>query len=204
MKGETNSAVAIPSSGTPSSTKPTVIPESVKALSSFYHFIGNTERFDESCFLLALQLNITMCDVLYLKAKDSHDDRKDSKNQLFVPHPGLANESITVQNYAKSEEFVGANQLDYALIQQVNILLDEKIHRLLGKDKYDIMYPVFAKYLKEATHTCYPKDNSNLSLKDVTECYWNDNGCGYKCLDQFCVDHPILLQKISTIDVNNL
>ncbi len=182
-----------------------VIDNVLREIFKTHDFIGSTSKFDESTLLLAWQLNLTMCDVLYLKSKDSSEGRKDDRtNHFVVPHPPLQNESAVVQAYARSTEFRVANQLDYELVDAVEMRLKNLQMRLTQRNEalFNHVLGRYKYYLTVAKERCYPHSNSAANLKDLTECYWNDNGCGYPCLNEVCRSHPELMQKLSSFTLH--
>lgn len=170
-------------------------PHNVTAL---YNFIGLNERFEESVLLLGLELNLTMCDLLYLNAKDSHNGGKDDVGAVFTPHPKLYEENSTIQAFVASDAFRQANTLDYALISAVNYQLDAKIQSYFSNRKntfipFGRLRQLFHGELQTAWEQCYPSIRGKLP--STTDCYWRDNGCGYSCLDEQCRLRPNVLNR---------
>ena len=74
-----------------------------KCASPIYTIIVN--RFDESAVMLAFRLNLTLCDVLYTKSKDSHDAATLPNGHPNV-HLSIKDESQAVQDVYYSAEVI--------------------------------------------------------------------------------------------------
>lgn len=98
----------------------------VDAALGTYDFIGITDRFQESIMMLAVRLNVTMCDILYLKAKDSHSGSVDDQGVQMTPHLALSHEPAAVQHYAM-HEFERNNRRDMEIFNASLRMLDAQI-----------------------------------------------------------------------------
>jgi len=146
-----------------------------------YGLVGITERLDESLVVLAASLKVPLSDVLYLSAKNSSAGftvGKDDKNKCEA-HPSMDEEPDDVKQFLATE-FAEANDLDYQLVARADATLDAKIEEMNLKPAIEKFQDLLAK----AQKTCDVDSGSDL-LQNVVECYVEDEGCNYKCLNQF-------------------
>jgi hypothetical protein len=153
-----------------------------------YNFIGLTERFDESMIVLAYKLNLTMNDILYIKSKDSNSSAIDQfSGHAYQPHSTLLNEEVEVKEFINSDEFRRNNFRDFELIKHVNKVLNKQI-RKIGKQKFSRLLLEYQRLLGRANDLCsspiLAQYHNAVDITNVTDCYWRDNGCFYKCLDE--------------------
>ena len=90
---------------------------SVEQITDRYDFLGTTERYAESVVLLthALPMDISLGDVLYLKAKDSQKTgMRDGKGRTITRHVPYSQQSQRVRDEVE-REFKPNNERDYAL-----------------------------------------------------------------------------------------
>jgi hypothetical protein len=156
-------------------------PESItplveKALNR-YNFVGSTNRFEESCVLLALQLNLTFCDVLSMKAKDSNDSER-MRDVKFLPHTPWANESNAVKEFAGSEAYEEMNAYDVALYKALNKHLDEAVAKV-GAREISKAVDHFKSLVAQVNAACKPGPQKY--------CLNNDAACAYACVERVCV-----------------
>lgn len=170
---------------------------------SIYQFIGLTERFEESALVLAYKLQLSLCDILYIKSKDSSSQTFDDRGFPVVKHMKLSEESKELKAFINGT-FLKNNALDYVLYNLVDSRLNKDIALINERENnlFDAWLQIFKKYLKIAESTCMP-NTAQTSLMNATECYFNDNGCGYKCLDNLCDAHPILFKSIRDLRRND-
>jgi hypothetical protein len=137
------------------------------ALSRF-HFVGLTERFDESLIALKYQYNLSFVDIAYLSAKDPSVTRRDFRGFTFTRRPPLSEEPRSVQQYVRSNEFAHLHKKDLVMWRRANALLDEKLEAIptWRRDLSD-----FKQLLSHVQSQCPRKP-----------CLYRDNGCGYKCI----------------------
>ncbi len=159
-----------------------------------FDLFGVTERFDESILILAHELKLTFCDILYIRSKDSHGSMKDGLNFTFIPHGHVLDEPQDVTKMVFSERFFVRNSRDYLIFNYANQALTHKIQSI-GKEKFNAALKQYKKYLALASETCLPKKITTRIL-DVTKCYYTDEGCGYDCFDNICKDKPELNKRI--------
>lgn len=155
-----------------------------------YNFIGLTERFEESMLLLAYQYNLSLCDIMYLKAKDSHSGQVDDTGAKLYPHPPLSKEPIEIQNFLSSEKGrdLFHNELQ-ELAERVDGYISASIEKI-GADRFNATLAEYMKLLQGGEEEC--GIGSKGSLLDLKDCYFHDSGCGHTCLDTVCLrDIPI-------------
>ena len=158
--------------------------ETVEQCLDRYDVVGLAERYDESMIMLRTKMirmlgkDIPLSRFWYLSSKVASDrgGRNDGSGFKFVHHKPLAKESQPLQDYI-ANEFVAQNKNDYALIEVVNAKLDKFI-KTMGKAKFASELALFKVQMKVASAVC-GKNANNV----VMQCYWNDNGCNYLCLD---------------------
>lgn len=142
-------------------------------VSNVYSFVGVAERYDESMVLLSWMLRVPLSDILYLKSKDSTAGGMDtSTGTAFVPHTSAEKEPEVVKLSISSAGFQANNSRDLELHILANAELDRKWH--MNRKELDARLATFKRMLAKAAQLC----------SNAPPCYWNDNGCGYKCLDQ--------------------
>ena len=107
-----------------------------------------------------------------------------------MPHLPLEQEPPNVRDYATSEQFNTSNALDLRLHALASAELDRRW--AAHKDVLDERLAVFRRMLQRANTECAAElrpPNQTVGIRPVkaateTGCYWNDNGCGYTCLDR--------------------
>ena len=161
-----------------------------------YDFIGVVERLDESLVALQLLLGLETSDILHFSSHTSplYERRQvPKKADTFVCQQPLdwrplmkANPSL--QSYLTSPEWFAENYGDYLLYQAANQSLDRTIMRL-GLDVFSIALKEFRSLQQHAHEVCHPIFPCSLNGTDQwelsqTNCYFDDVGCGYPCLDE--------------------
>jgi len=151
-----------------------------------YNFIGVDELYDESAVILASQLGANLTDVLYLPAKVSGAAAAEDPmtGRPLIQHPPLDEEPQEVREYAASDEFKQANVGDYALLE----FATAAIHRRLEADaRLRAQLEHFSRLRDAAERDCGAQaaDEGYTPYEQSENCYWSDNGCGYRCLDEF-------------------
>lgn len=146
-----------------------------------YSFVGVVERYDESMVLLASLLRVPLSHVLYLKAKNSNGgvdftEAYGFTGPSFVPHPPLEQEPSAVSAFAASADFNHSNKHDYELHAMANAALDRRWRT--NQVELDAGLARFREMRARATELCADEAENEAS------CYWQDNGCAYKCLDR--------------------
>mmetsp|Transcript_95075 Transcript_95075/g.167931 ORF Transcript_95075/g.167931 Transcript_95075/m.167931 type:complete len:382 (+) Transcript_95075:79-1224(+) len=153
---------------------------SVNDVFQTYDLIGLTERLDESMVVLAAMLKVPLSDILYLSAKNSSAGFIGRRNLQHKPHPSLSEEPEEVQELINGP-FRAANDLDYQLHQRAHETLTAKIAELnleSAIQKYKVL-------LAEAQESCYVPGTDKEAVENLVDCYFDDEGCNYKCLNTF-------------------
>ena len=151
---------------------------SVEQIMARYDFLGTTERYAESVLLLthALPMNVSLGDVLYLKAKDStKTGMQDGKGRKITGSLPYSQQSQRVRDVVE-KEFKPNNERDYALWTAINARLD-RLGDTLGRDKLAKELESYKAMLAEAESKC-----GGFAINQ-TDCFFNDIGCGISCLD---------------------
>jgi hypothetical protein len=155
-----------------------------------YDFIGTAERYDESLVLLRHKLiqklggeDVPLSTFWYVSAKVATDGggRGDGAGYKQVHHIPADQEPQALQDYI-ADEFPAANDLDYGIITRVNKHLDDAVAKI-GRTQFDQELSLLTAQLKIVKQVCGVHADSTKMV-----CYWNDNGCNYKCLDQVAVE----------------
>mmetsp|Transcript_46510 Transcript_46510/g.95128 ORF Transcript_46510/g.95128 Transcript_46510/m.95128 type:complete len:294 (-) Transcript_46510:130-1011(-) len=149
-----------------------------------YDFIGVVERQDESLVVLRLLLGLDAGDILYHSSKISGEyDARCVKIQKSFISPGVA-------AFLSSDEWLARNEADYMLFAAANRSLDATIDKL-GRQAFEAAlaehHALMALAQTECADKIVPpcsKDGHNQRKASMNNCYWNDNGCGYPCLDE--------------------
>ena len=142
---------------------------------SVYSFVGVVELYDQSLVVLASLLGVPLGSVLYLASKNSSAGGSDGQGTTFVPHVALSDESDAVQRFATGDHFRMQNSRDLALHIEAYSYVTER---------FDANREVLQ---GRATEFAALLDRSRAECDGATEkgdCYWNDNGCGVRCLDR--------------------
>lgn len=162
----------------------------VKFVVTTYHFIGVVERFDTSMAVLADVIGVPLASILYTRSKDSSRGgvrctfASQTWRTRFVSHGPIDDEPPAVASYARSDAFRAANANDFALIDGANARIDQ---RIAGSSLLARRVSEYTALLAAAQAACQPTNqwgHKVLSL-DRSQCYARDNGCNYKCLDEF-------------------
>eukprot|EP00750_Incisomonas_marina_P026989 INCI6067.2.p1 GENE.INCI6067.2~~INCI6067.2.p1 ORF type:complete len:183 (-),score=24.20 INCI6067.2:317-865(-) len=83
----------------------------------YYHFVGVTERFDESLVALKWLLGLELRDILHISAK--RPGMRDDRNNPVRSHPGPENEADPVIRKYLQTEFQKRNVQDFAVFHEV-------------------------------------------------------------------------------------
>jgi hypothetical protein len=154
-----------------------------------YDFVGVSERMLESMVVLKHVLQLpSLCDILFTSAKNSSGPaHRDDKGAVFVPRVPLARQPTEVQEFVSSSTFRDTMLPDARLYAAANATLDRRI-RDIGADAFSGDLSSFQDLLGTAQAKCGGRGGVSLTSEDAA-CYWNDNGCGYPCLDTMCGRH---------------
>jgi hypothetical protein len=177
--------------------KPERVALSVKRIVDTYGFMALVERMDESLVVLSMLLNVPLTDVLISsssKVAGSSYFMRFGKCVKLVK----AFQSPAVKEYLRSKEWLAQNYGDTLLHMTVNKSLDMTIDQTIGRSAYQRKLAEY-KRLKEldlekcAPHTILPcsKDGVNQVGPSRHNCYTEDYGCGYPCIDQMLRDDSL-------------
>lgn len=185
----------------------------VTSISNTYNFIGVAERFDESVVALAYDLKLSLCDILYISAKNSSQmGTTDGQGTTFVTAPKFDQLPKSVRSFIQSDKFKESNQYEYELLAYANSALDSKIRAIGAGFRFTLAtyrrisalaHERCAYNISAFTRSGTGKtDNGTNTGSDIRvdgsplKCYWNDNGCGYDCLDDICRESDYILLPV--------
>lgn len=152
-----------------------------------FNFIGITERFDESLVALQLILGLQTSDILYLPAKSSggYDDGHSGTCNYIQPTVL----SPDMKHFLQSEPWLDDNKNNYLFYNAVNRTLDRTI-AAIGFLKFNHALRNFMLAKKLVNEECttdvvkFPCTKDGIKLREMdTDCYKEDWGCGYACID---------------------
>ena len=163
-----------------------------------YDFIGVTERMAESLAVMTILWDLDPTDVIVLSAKqssvsngESYDDGR-YQNTCFkmIPAPkNMSDLQPSMAQYLQSKEYIERNP-DFLLYYAAHKALDRTIEAI-GRDKVAERTETIMKLQSLAEERCqkeaiFPCSNEGIHQTELSEqnCYWNDAGCGYACVDQ--------------------
>lgn len=151
--------------------------ETVAGVLAAYNLIGIVERFDESMVVLAHLLQVPLHHVTFISAKNSSREQAYSTGQTVAVHPPFADEALAVKEYIDGWHWQMQNRLDLEIVREANSQLDHHIARI---PHFADQLGQFRSLLATAQHHC-----SHLPLQAISQrdCLWNDNGCGFECLN---------------------
>lgn len=128
----------------------------VECVFETYHFVGVAEYFDESMVLLAEVAQVPLSSVLYLASK---------KNTIQTDRHGL-------ESYFE-HDYVAARAFDYRLWEAATA----RVRAAFQNEDRQRKLESYRRMLALVRAEC-------ASPHDLSICYWNDNGCGYACIDR--------------------
>mmetsp|Transcript_4585 Transcript_4585/g.13229 ORF Transcript_4585/g.13229 Transcript_4585/m.13229 type:complete len:456 (-) Transcript_4585:48-1415(-) len=182
-------------------SRPTLVlrPESVltnvEKVVHDYDFIAVAERLDESLVALQLLLGLRLGDVLSFSSKVGGGFFYERSTHSCIPIQKRTRQETIVEDYLRSDEWQAVNYGDYLLHAAANRSLDLTIDRF-GRDhfqgalrRFRIAQRVIADRCK--TETFFPcSDDGEVQLeKSRSSCYYDDEGCGYACIDRLAVEN---------------
>jgi hypothetical protein len=173
---------------------PRQVQRNVQQVIRGYDFIGVVERFDESLVALQLLLGLETSDILYFATKThiQYERRPvKSKPNTFYCQQALDPKLLMtppVRNYFESTEWFAQNYGDYLLYQAANLSLDRTIISI-GLDVFSRALKDLRSLLRQASETCHPffpcsSNGTEQYAASQENCYNEDIGCGYPCLDE--------------------
>jgi len=157
----------------------------VREMLSEYDFVGVVERMDESLVALRLLLRLNASDIAYVSAKQ-HGGFDDLCRRIV---PSFVSEST--RTFLASDEWRARQAADYTLYAAANQSLDATIERI-GRARFDKAMAEHRRLLrlvaeaKCAETAVFPCSSTGRRQRRAAakDCYMNDSGCGYRCLDR--------------------
>lgn len=160
------------------------------------------ERFDESIVALQLLLGLEPSDILYFSSRDPHQNPYERqpvkrKQNTFRCQLVWDWQSILmtppIQHHLQSAEWFAKNYGDYLLYHASNQSLDRTIMKI-GLDTFAKALKDFRQLLQLAQEQCqpiFPCSSSGFDQYEASQknCYADDVGCGYPCLDDLKYDN---------------
>lgn len=164
------------------------VEHNVKEVIDRYDFLVITERMDESLVVLQMLLGVDIGDILHVSAKVTGTD--DSR-QTCNSDPGFhlrykTYTSPAVDFFLKSDVWLAMNYGDYMLYAAANQSLDRTIESL-GVDNFQKSLAEYRKLQNRVKEECVDAGKVLFPCKErniVPDCYFKDQGCGYKCMDE--------------------
>jgi hypothetical protein len=179
---------------------PHSIQSAVRQIFKDYDFILVAERMDESLVAMALLLGVSITDVLIQSAKQStalqyHYFKHGKREHCTRPKPAFR--STAVQAYLESPEWYAKNYGDYLLHAATHISLNRTIERL-GVVRFSRSLHEYRRLKSKAEQRCANQTVYHCSVDGKPQrhlsklnCYSDDSGCGYPCIDKMLLDeHP--------------
>lgn len=159
----------------------------VKGIMDDYDFVILNERLDESLVVMAILLDLSLGDILYLPSKVSGGFYKTSHGCTKMTKSFV---TPAVSKYLSSKEWHQEIYGDVLLHSIINKSLDLTIE-MIGKEKFEQQYNEYKRLKNLADELCSPTAIFPCSANGVNQvkqsrenCYNKDWGCGYPCLDQ--------------------
>ncbi len=178
--------------------------ESVDDVWSSYAFLGVTRRYLPSAVMLARTCGGVDTDALHVDSKiaDGRPASFSSRTYNFTFHPALRDEPSEVRAYVGSEAFRGGNSRDLQLIQRAEARVaawEAEPSNAKALRKLEALQKVVATACDPgdfcahnppppAPHTKAHVQRQGQGCTD-SRCLWNDNGCGFRCIDQLALDY---------------
>eukprot|EP00934_Nitzschia_sp_Nitz4_P008476 Nitzschia sp. Nitz4//scaffold120_size68122//27431//28819//NITZ4_006043-RA/size68122-processed-gene-0.44-mRNA-1//-1//CDS//3329534275//8466//frame0 len=172
---------------------PEIVRQNVRDIINEYDFIMVAERMDESLVAFALLMDLRLGDVLVNEAKSntgglSYVYYKSGRHEL-CKRSVASFRSPLVKEYLESDEWRAQNYGDYLLVAAANRSLDLTIDRL-GRSNFEQSLSDF-RALKQSVYvycenrTVPPCASNGTVQTKLSDCYANDFGCGYPCVDEY-------------------
>jgi hypothetical protein len=171
-------------------TRPERVVLSLKRIIEAYGFIALVERMDESLVILSMLLQIPLTDVLI-----SSSSKVAGSSYLWSYGKCVklvkAFVSPAVKEYLESRAWIAQNYGDILLHMIVNKSLDMTINRVLGREnfkrkmiEYKRLKALDLEYCASTTILPCDKDGKSQITASRQNCYSEDFGCGYPCVDR--------------------
>lgn len=157
----------------------------VEKILRYYDLLLIVERLKESLIVLKLLVGLTFSDILFVGGSKINGGYDDYGYKI----------AKTVRT-AKIDDFFKAagdprKNLDALLFQEANKMMDRTI-QYLGSERVAEEVRVYELILQAVESYCegrvfFPYDKNGVKQKQISkaDCYWNDNGCGVPCMDEF-------------------
>eukprot|EP00514_Thraustochytrium_sp_LLF1b_P002744 CAMPEP_0184507506 /NCGR_PEP_ID=MMETSP0198_2-20121128/276_1 /TAXON_ID=1112570 /ORGANISM="Thraustochytrium sp., Strain LLF1b" /LENGTH=451 /DNA_ID=CAMNT_0026897253 /DNA_START=199 /DNA_END=1554 /DNA_ORIENTATION=- len=149
-------------------------------------FLGVTNRYQESMLVVGYKLGATMGDILYTKAKDSSKGVKDvtgHKKTNLAKHVPISEQPKEVQDYFYGE-FLERNYKDTKYFEEAQQELDDTIE-VIGRERFEQKLAEYKHHLKIIDTECDSYISTTGAMKPGIKCYYRDNGCNYRCFDEY-------------------
>ena len=155
-----------------------------------YDFIGVTERMTTSLAVMSLLWHIDPSHLVVLSAKQSQRGSYDAGGRrkictkLVAPPNPIPDQ---LSNFLNSPSYLLENW-DFVLYHAVNKSLDITIEKL-GKERVEKQAALLDHLQQLAETECRPKavfpcSQDGTYQEDISNCYIQDSGCGYECVDE--------------------
>ena len=109
--------------------------------------------------------------MVHIAAKNSSKPHLDDTGKPFYRHPPLLEEEKEVLDMIQSPMYANLLGEDLVLVREAEVELDRRAARIPHYEerarRFDAMQSLAARECAEAP-----------------PCYWNDAGCGYRCIDR--------------------
>ena len=156
--------------------------ETAVAILQEYDFVGLVEHLDESLVIMRLLLGLDAKEIIYLPSKQMGSFAVQSKEECVrIPKKFT---TPKVDAYLASDEWQNENELDYALIAATKRSLQATIQSI-GQKIFEEALAEHKELLSKAQMECIDDSTypcSEEGLRQTGTCYWNDIGCGHKCI----------------------
>lgn len=176
-------------------TEPTTVQEPrrlramVQRVLDDYDFLAVSERMDESLVTLQFLLNLTLGDILVSSSKVAGSFTYNAKNGTCAPLQ-RSYWSPTVTAHVTSDVWYAINYGDYLLYHAANRSLDQTIDAI-GQNRFHQALQQYREAQRLVEAECHNKTFHQCSFdgqvqadKALEDCYAEDSGCGYRCIDE--------------------
>jgi hypothetical protein len=170
-----------------------------------------TERMEESIVLLQLLLHVQVGDLMVFSTNQGGkyfyqpviQERKRvratnrSKTTTISPHCLPLKKSFTtpdVQEYLQSREWRARNYGDYLLYYAVQASLNATIQHYAhafqqARNEYRTLVQAVTMACRNQTMFPCSDHGQDQSERSKSNCYHDDEGCGYPCIDKFLLQY---------------
>jgi hypothetical protein len=160
-------------------TNKTYFKEVVVRILKEYHFIGVVERLEESLVVLKLLLDLQWRDILFLPTNDIFAINGTTSCVFHIP---MFTRIFFLNNKTWKRRVDGDEKLHQAAERSLDLtinkmgrsMIDEQVQRLR-----DLLQLAQDKCFESTTFACSVNGDRNVQ----NDCFQDDKGCGYACLD---------------------